>query len=334
MTQPTIVENGRRLTLARRMQYALETAAAFVAIVFFRLFSVDRASAIGGWFGRNLMARLGVTNRARVNLRNALPGISDTEVGRIVRAMWDNLGRTAAEYGHLAAFRMNGDDPRLVCEGYEHIRAALARGKGAIVVSGHFANWEMMILTSGQYGTPGGVVYRPPNNPWVDRWITGQRVLHGKLEMITKGAQGTRRIFTLLRRGEAIHMLVDQKTNEGVPVPFFGRPAMTTPAPAALALKLGAIIVPAVARRVAGSRFRMTVYPPIEPPLPTGDHARDIQAFTEKISSFIEERVRERPEQWLWIHRRWTEPGGLVRKRAQALLPGAGPAESAGSNRS
>jgi len=180
----------------------------------------------------------------------------------------------------------------------------------------------VMPFAAVQYGVEGGEVYRPVNNPFVDRWLVRQRQANGPKEQIAKGAQGTRRIFTLLRAGKSIFMLVDQKTNEGLAVPFFGRDAMTTPAPAALALKLGAVIVTISNERLDGARFRMTVHPMIGFE-PSDDHARDVLALTTRINEEIERCVRYRPSQWLWIHRRWPRPGESPRSRrgkeAQAL---------------
>jgi KDO2-lipid IV(A) lauroyltransferase len=146
------------------------------------------------------------------------------------------------------------------------------------------------------------------------------------VELIAKGAHGTRRIFTLLRAGKAIFMLVDQKTNEGVAAPFFGRDAMTTPAPAAFALKLGVVLLPVSNERLHGAHFRMTVHPAIAY-APSRDHTRDVLELTTRINEEIEASVRRSPSQWLWIHRRWPKPGDVPRSRrgkeAQALA-GAG----------
>jgi KDO2-lipid IV(A) lauroyltransferase len=158
-----------------------------------------------------------------------------------------------------------------------------------------------------QLGYDGGLVYRPPNNPYVDGYISRMRASAGPKVQIGKGAQGTRKIFTMLRRGLCILLLVDQKTEQGVMAPFFGRLAPTTPAPAALALKLGSTLLPASNERLGGARFRMTIHPPIEH-IPMGDHDADIQALTTKINAAIEAAVRARPSQWLWIHRRWKTP--------------------------
>jgi KDO2-lipid IV(A) lauroyltransferase len=131
-------------------------------------------------------------------------------------------------------------------------------------------------------------------------------------------------------------LLVDQKTDEGVPVPFFGRDAMTTPAPAALALKLGSIILPVSNERLDGARFRMTVHEPITFQ-PSGDNDRDVLALTALINQRIEACVRYRPSQWLWIHRRWPKEGDRPRKRrgreAQALGGKGVRVESEGSSR-
>jgi KDO2-lipid IV(A) lauroyltransferase len=172
----------------------------------------------------------------------------------------------------------------------------------------------MMPFTAHQLGYESGEVYRPLNNPYVDRWMVRQRMENGPAQQIAKGAQGTKRIFTLLRGGKSILLLADQKTNEGLPAPFFGRDAMTTPAPAALALKLGAVILPASNERMGGARFRMTVHPPVEF-TPTGDHDRDIHQLTIKITEAIEQMVRYRPSQWLWIHRRWPKEGERIRSK-------------------
>ena len=317
-TDPTV----RRLNALALLRYGGEAAVFFAVIGFFRLFSLDRASAIGSWLGRNLLCRTHVSGRARANLIAAYPQMSQAEREQIVREMWDNLGRNIAEYGHLGKFSIKGDDPRIAFTGLENYEKAAATGKGIICVSAHFANWELMPFAATQYGVEGATVYRPVNNPFVDRWLVRQRQANGPREQIAKGAQGTRRIFTFLRAGKPIFIVVDQKTNEGVAAPFFGRDAMTTPAPATLALKLDAIVMLISNERLGGARFRMTAHPMIEF-VPSGDHARDVLALTTRINEAIEACVRYRPSQWLWIHRRWPKAGERPRSRrgkeAQAL---------------
>jgi KDO2-lipid IV(A) lauroyltransferase len=313
---------ARRLSGIEFVRYGAETAVFFAVIGFFRLFPLDTASAIGGWLGRNCFYRTHLSGRARANLAAAYQQMPPAEREEIVREMWDNLGRNIAEYAHLRKLSIGGARPRIELAGLENYENARATGKGIIFISAHIANWEMMPFAATQYGVEGAVVYRPVNNPFVDRWLVRERQANGPKEQIAKGAQGTRRIFTLLRAGKSIFILVDQKTNEGVAAPFFGRDAMTTPAPAALALKLGALLVPISNERLSGAHFRMTAHPMIEFE-PSGDHARDVLALTTRINEAIERCVRYRPSQWLWIHRRWPKPGERPRSRrgreAQAL---------------
>jgi KDO2-lipid IV(A) lauroyltransferase len=298
------------------LRYVAESALFFPFMGFFRLLGIDAASSVGGFIGRHIFYHLPVTDTARANLCAAYPDLSDAEIEKIVREMCDNLGRVVGEYSHLDKFTYDVPGARIVAEGIEHSDAAIANGKGVMFISGHFANWETMPIAASLFGYEGAIVYRPPNNPFVARWISRQRAKLGPKEHISKGAQGTRRIFTLLRRGKSILMLVDQKTGEGVPAPFFGRDAMTTPAPASLALKLGAALLPASATRIGGAHFRMKIYPPIEIE-PSGDYDRDVLALTAKINEAIEVMVRARPSQWLWIHRRWPSPrdAAVTRKK-------------------
>lgn len=225
-----------------------------------------------------------------------------------VLEMWDNLGRTIAEYAHHDKMTAKGPDARIEIVNLHILEREAAKGKGIEFVSGHFANWEIMLHAARQYGYEGGLVYRPVNNPYIDRYIMRQRTTYGPSEAISKGVQGTRRIFTLLKKGKSILILVDQKTNEGLAVPFFGRDAMTTPVPAAVALKLGAAMLPVTNERMGGARFRITIHEPLTVE-PSGDHDRDVLALTTKLNAALEAVIRKRPSQWLWIHRRWPKDG-------------------------
>src|SRR3974390_3022651 len=296
------------MNLAQKLRYGAEAALFFAFIGLFRSLGVDGASALGGFIGRNIFYRTGVTKRPRDNLKMAFPDMSEAETKAIIIKMWDNLGRTIAEYAHHDKLSSIGPNPRIEIAGMDILERVTATGKGIQFVSGHFANWEVMPFAARQRGFDGAVVYRPVNNPYIDRFIVRSRMQNGPPEPIAKGAQGTRRIFTLLRSGKSIFLLVDQKTNEGLPVPFFGRDAMTTPAPAALALKLGAVVLLVTNERTGGAHFRITIHEPIAIE-PSGDHDRDVFVLTAKLNAKLEEVIRKLPSQWLWIHRRWPKPG-------------------------
>jgi len=304
------------IPFAKKLRYLAEAAPFFAFMGLFRLIGIDAASAFGGFIGRHVFTLLPPAQTAYNNLKAAYPQKSVAELRAIVRDVCENLGRVVGEYSHLDKMTL-GPGQRIEIEGIEHSDAAIARGKGVMFVSGHLGNWEVMPIAAAHLRYEGGLVYRPPNNPYVDRWIARQRAKLGPADQITKGAYGTRRIFTLLRRGKAIFMLVDQKTFEGVPVPFFGRDALTTPAPASLALKLGSVLLPASCERTKGAHFKMKVYPAIDF-TPSGDADADTLALTAKITAELEAIVRARPSQWLWIHRRWTMPRDLAKMKKLA----------------
>lgn len=311
------MEKPAPLPPLKLLRYGAEAAAFFLFMGLFKLLGLDAASAVGSVIGRYVFRFLPPAGIARRNLRAAYPDMSRAEIEKTVRDVCDNLGRVVGEYPHLDKMTIGGPDARIELVGKEYGDAAYASGKGVMFIAGHFANWEIMPIAGQLLGYDGAIVFRPPNNPFVARWLARQRGKLGPTEQIGKGPQGTRRIFTRLRKGKSVFLLVDQKTWQGVAAPFFGRDAMTTHAPATLALRMGSILLPASSERLHGAHFRVRIYPPIEF-LPSGDQENDVLALTAKINLTIEAIVRERPSQWLWIHRRW--PGERERKKKKAKL--------------
>ncbi len=285
-----------------RWSYRSEAVCVALFFALCRLLPIDMASGFGGWLGRRLGPALGVSRQARRNLVAAFPDWPPVEIERVVRGMWDNLGRVAAEYPYLGRIHVFGGG-RVELRGFEHVERALAAGRSMIVFSGHLANWEIAALAAAQSGADIAQVYRTANNPFVDRMI--RRWRGGQGEFIPKEAVG-RRGVAALRRGAHLTILIDQKLNEGIPIPFFGRPAMTAPTVALLAYRFGVDVLPARVERLGGARFRLT----IEPPLPlrdTGNRASDVAALMAAVNGTLERWIRERPEQWFWVHRRWPD---------------------------
>jgi len=286
-----------------RFAHRLEAWGARLAFAIFGWFPLDWASAIGGAVGRAIGPKLGISKRARLNLSRALPALTDVAMSRIIAGMWDNLGRVAAEYPHLREIRVFDPCGRVETHGFEHMDRAVAAGRRMIIFSGHVANWEIGMLAAVQYGTPVAQIYRAANNPLVDRMITRFR---GGGELIPKGVVAARRTIVVLRRGGHLTMLADQKMNDGIPVPFFGRTAMTSSALASLALRFDCDVLPARVERLKGARFRLTVFPPL--PLPrSGDHHADVATLMARVNQILEAWVRDRPKEWFWLHRRWPD---------------------------
>ena len=286
-----------------------QRAEALGAAIFFAAMGwlpLTAASACGGALGRLIGPRLGISGRAWRNLRAALPELTSEQVEMLVAGMWDNLGRIAAEYPHLRRIQVFAAGGRVETRGLEHLDKAIAAGRSAILFGGHLGNWEIAALAASQYGIDVAQIYRAANNPLVDRIVARLRGDADRAELIPKGALGSRRALAVLRRGAHLTLLVDQKLNEGIAVPFFDRPAMTAPALALLALHFNCAVLPVRVERLDGAHFRLTVEPPL--PLPrTGERSADVAALMTAVNRTLERWIRERPEQWFWVHNRWPD---------------------------
>lgn len=281
-----------------------------VALVYalFALLPVDAASALGGRIGRALGPRFGRSRVARKNLRLAFPTMSETEIDETVASMWENIGRGFAEYPHLARIAPETPIetwPRITVEGAEHARALAQDAQPGVVVSGHIGNWEIMPLVLRALGLPIAVVYRAPNNRLVDRLLHRAR-RHGAISLIAKGSEGARSILNAMRDGVHVGMLIDQKSSDGLVIPVFGRPALTSAVPAQLALRFGCPILPIFVRRTQGAHFHVTLLPPFTLEK-SGDKTADLTAGLVRINTLLEEQIARAPAQWLWLHRRWPE---------------------------
>ena len=265
------------------------------------------ASNLGGGVARVIGPMLPVSRVAYRNLDLAMPELDRGARRRVVRGAWENLGRTVGELPHIAAIRRDtASGPGWEMVGEEHLLALAARGGPAIFFSGHLANWEMMPPVVATYGMTVSSLYRGAKNPLVDRLLIGlrQRALGAEAPMFAKGAAGARGALAHLNRGGFLGMLVDQKMNDGIPARLFGREAMTAPALAALALRLRCPVIPGHVERIGPARFRLVCEAPMVLPH-SGDRKADVAAVTQMVNDWLERWIRARPEEWLWLHRRW-----------------------------
>jgi len=302
----TAQDASRRFHAIRRQaRHLVEAAGLTVVMVVFACLPVDWASTLGGFIGRTAGPRIGTSRRALRNLRRAMPENSDDENRRLLRGMWDNLVRAIAEYPHLARISA-AESGRVEIVNGEALTGLASAGKPSLLFSGHLANWE--VCASTVHRLMGGSVisvYRAANNPWVDALM---RRFHAIRRAVPKGSSGGRELVRHLAQGGSVAMLVDQKQNDGIAVPFFGRDAMTAPAIARFGYRFGCPIIPVRVERLGGARFRFTVMAPIEMS-ETGDPARDVFATMTRVNAMLEGWIRARPEQWLWVHSRWPAAG-------------------------
>lgn len=293
----------RAVPFRRFIRYRFEFAVVWLILCIFKILPLDKASSFGGWIAQLIGPRLSRNSRARQNITMIFPEWSESKVERVLQGMWSNIGRVFGEYVHLKDINISNPCNRIELLGREHLRKFKEDGIGGIFISGHMGNWELLSLVSAQCGIPLRNLYRSANNPYIEQLLSRARQAVGGAHH-PKSIGGIRALVEGLRRDEHVGMLMDQKYNEGILVPFLGCDAMTTSAPAELAIRFKVPLVAARVERLSGAYFRVTVFPPI--PLPdSGDPEADKRKLTREINDLFSDWIRETPEQWLWLHRRW-----------------------------
>ena len=264
--------------------------------------------ALGRALG-SLIFALGIRREvALAGLARAFPEKSAAERRQLARAAYRQFGQSLAEL--LVMRRLsNADFERLVrFDGWDRYERAAALGKGVVVAVGHFGNWELLMRACGRRGVKLSVLRRDLKDTMSRRLFAGRRKA-GVGELLDKGVAGD--AVALLRRGETLALAVDQnmQLKKGVFVDFFGEPACTTPAPAVLSLRTGAPLIAAFPIREADGTHRVLVLGPFAPPAGLKNHAA-VLALTAEVTRAVEQVIRDHPDHWYWLHRRWkTRPG-------------------------
>ncbi|WP_298281370.1 lauroyl acyltransferase [Acidocella sp.] len=290
--------------------YRLEDALVAGLIALFKALGPTRASRFGGWLAGTLGPLIPTSKVADRNLRLAMPELTAAQRQAIVRQCWASFGATAGELAHLGRIRPIGPEtkgPGYIVEGWEdNIAPSFAQNGPGIFLTAHLGNWEVLPSVAHAHGHELGFMYRAASNPLVNA-----RLLRLRAEatgrppvMFPKGAAGARAAYGWLLKGGQLGLLVDQKLDTGLSVPFFGHNAMTMDAMAAFALKFRCPVYPVRTLREGPARIRIICAPPLVLP-DTGGKEGDMYALTLAMNQLIEAWVRETPGQWLWLHRRW-----------------------------
>lgn len=293
--------------LSRREDIAARTAVALLRGT--RRLNPDRCGAIAAGVMRVLGPWLQGHRLARANLAAAYPEKSAAEIEKILSGMWDNLARSIAEYSHLDRlwdydFARPNTGRIVMDQSSADLLSALSKDrKPALFFAAHLANWELPAVVLPSLGREGALLYKPPTNA----------ALAEELLKIRKKCMGTlipADVFTVFRlndaiqRGACLGMLVDQHHAGGVEVTFFGRVCKVNSMVARLARSFDCPIYGARMIRLSGDRFRYELTGPIDPPRDNSGKI-DVARTMQLITLIVEEWIREHPEQWLWLHRRW-----------------------------
>jgi KDO2-lipid IV(A) lauroyltransferase len=294
-------ERENKVSFGQDLNWRLEAVAFSALFALLRALGVEGASSFGGKLLRGLGPLTGTHKTVTRNLRIAFPNMDPAERERLAIDQWEQTGRTFAELAVMD--RLTPEGGRIDLVGFERLQAIRDSGRPVVFVSGHLANFEVMAAAILAAGVPCQVTYRAANNPYVDALIRQSRERYG-IKLFAPKGDGTRELMTGMKRGDSIALLVDQKYDQGPEVEFFGQPVNASPGAARLALKFGTVMQPLSVTRLPCVRFRVTAHEPIAVP-DTGDKAADVLAGIQAVNGFVEDRVREHPVDWFWVHRRW-----------------------------
>lgn len=288
-----------------KFSYAAEAALLQLLMWVYCVLPLDAASALGGFVGRSVGPLMGVSKRASKHLDIALPGLNDAQKKKIITGMWDNIGRTIAEYPHLAKIGAE----RLTVKNEHVVKDVIAGGNGGIFFSAHVGNWETHVPGMlARYGVAASLTYRALNNDYADAILRRYRTLHGKIKAYPKERESGKLMLTDLKSKGYLAILIDQKYNEGIAVPFFGKPAMTNPIFVQLAQKYKCPLVPTRCKRTKGANFEITLHEPLKLFDEAGNNL-PVETVIASAHTVLEGWISNAPEQWLWLHRRWKSAG-------------------------
>ena len=305
---------ARRFPRLRRALWRLDEGFVRALLALFRRLPVDAASRLGARVGGLIGPRLRSKNQLlRENLAIAFPDCSRQELDALVLGCWRQGGRILAEYPHLERFASAGDRIEIdtsLCDP--------ATRQPCVVVSAHLSNWELNASALCAMNIANASLYSPPSNPYLDRLLLDSRAaLNNQLLPRDRSA---RLLLRALKGGRSVGVVVDRRVDDGESVEFFGHAKATSLLPARLALKQGCALIPSRVQRLRDARFRVTFYPPIEPPDPTADEHQRAIDMMQQLHRQFESWIREQPAEWLCSKRLW--PRGTNPAAAAVQSPG------------
>ncbi len=285
----------------KKIRYILEALLLYILFFIFKALPTETASNIGGWIGKTTGPKMAASRKAYRNITRALPDKTEEEKADIIKGMWENLGRIIAEYPHLEKLSLNNTE--II---YKDSTKEITQSNAPLIYfGGHIGNWEVnCAATLTQIKRPAILTFRAPNNPYVAKLLDKTRTLNGRLKAYPKSRESGRHLIKAMRNNDTIGILIDQKYSEGVNSLFFGHEAMTNPVFIQLCQRFSCPLIPIRNERIKGCNFKLTLYPPINV-MNKDNTPRDIDDVIKEAHALLEEWIKERPDQWIWLHRRW-----------------------------
>ena len=282
------------------IKYFLEFLLWIILFLIFKIIGFKNSSNIGGKIGEIFGPFIRSEKILKKNILNAFPNIDNNSLKKIKKDMWNNYGRTFAEYAFIKEFKNGKLEDNLKIEGIEILQKIIDEKKPVLFLSGHFANFELMAMVIERSGINLAAIYRPLNNFFIEPYITRLRKNNICKVQIKKGLNGIKEIFRFLKNNYSIAMMIDQRVRQGERIDFFKKKAHTTNLPALLAKKFKCQIVTVKIKRYENYKFKITIEKPV-----VFSETETVVSITLKLNSWLERTILENPSQWIWTHDRW-----------------------------
>ncbi|MSP10910.1 MAG: lipid A biosynthesis acyltransferase [Pelagibacteraceae bacterium] len=274
----------------------------FIIILFF-LFKILRFK-LSSFLGGKIFEIIGPIFRSEklihANIKRALPKINPEQLNYITQKMWNNYGRIFAEYMFVENFRNNKLNSNIVVNGQEILDEIKKQNKSVVFVSGHFSNFELMVMHIEKSGIKLCGIYRPLNNFFLNGLMEKIRKKYICKNPIKKGIWRLKEIINLQKKNYSTIVMIDQRLSEGVKSKFFNQDALTTTIPAQMVKKFKLEVVPIFIERFDNINFKITIHKPIK-----FLNEFSVKEITDELNIILEKMILQKPEQWIWSHNRW-----------------------------
>ena len=274
----------------------------FVVIFFsiFRVLGPKVSSNLGGKLFEIIGPMFRSKNIIKKNLQIAMNNISNQEINKTSKLMWNNYGRVFAEYIFIKDFRFNRLSSNIQVEGQDILENLKKNNKSAVFISGHFANFELMAMHIEKSGLDLCAIYRPLNNIFINKIMERIRKRYICKNQIKKGIGGVKNLISFTKKNYSTALMIDQRVSEGTLSNFFKKKAYTTTIPAQLVKKFNMPIIPVHIERVNDLNFKIKICKPLY-----FKKNSSIQHITDELNLVLQEMIKLNPYQWIWSHNRW-----------------------------
>ena len=280
--------------------YFIQYIFVIIAFTLFKICGLRISSTIGG----KIFEKIGPLFRSKKiihkNIKRALPDINNENLETLTRLMWNNYGRTFAEYIFLKDFRSGKFSSNIEIEGKEILEKIKKNNQQVVFVSGHLSNFELMAMFIEKNGINLLAIYRPLNNLFLNPFMEKIRRKYICKHQIKKGIGGTKNLIKYKKQNFSTALMIDQRVSEGILSPFFKQEAFTTTIPAQLVKKFNIPVVPVYIERIKDITFKITIKNPI-----FFSKEKSVENITNELNLELEKLILKKPEQWIWSHNRW-----------------------------